>query len=52
MRQVISEFATISNGAGDEVYPEPARTFVRVLGVVRKNLARLFKPLSVTAIHV
>jgi hypothetical protein len=31
--QVVSEFATISRGAGDEGYSEPARTFVRTLGV-------------------
>ena len=33
--QVISEFATISSGTGDEAYPEPAATFVRALGVTR-----------------
>ena len=31
--EVISQFATISSGTGDEGFPEPAATFVRVLGV-------------------
>ena len=33
MFQVISEFGTISSGAGDETFPEPAATFVQALGV-------------------
>ena len=36
--QVVSEFATVSNGTGHEVYPEPARTFVRALGVTNLDI--------------
>ena len=43
--QVISEFATISNGTGDETYPEPARTFVRALGVTNLDVLS-FVPLG------
>jgi hypothetical protein len=36
--QVVSEFATISDGTGDEAFPEPARTFVRALDVTNLEL--------------